>query len=283
MLSFNPDQADSNGNGIGDTCDGISADLSLSITDSTDPVQCSSSLTYTINVSNTGPNAAEAVTVRDTLPPGVTFVSATSTQGTCSVTSTVTCTVGTMASGGSATITIVVSPAAGGTITNTAAVGLNTTDPNLVNNSSTATTTITGYSISPTSAFFTASGADGYVNITALAGCSWTALSNDSWLEFTSATSGNGSDIVTYIVRENFTGAARSGTLTIAGLSFTVVQNVAGDSCSYEISPTNAVFSASGGTGSINVTTVSECACRPLAIKAGWRSRQAVLRSAVER
>jgi len=267
VLISNPDQADTNSDGIGDACDGVSADLSLSIADSPDPISCSDSLTYSITVNNSGPNSAEGVIVSDELPSEVTFVSATSTQGTCSGSSTVTCAVGTLASSASVTITIVVTPAAGGTIVNTAGVGLNTTDPSLDNNSSTASTSITGYSISPTSAFFTASGADGYVNITALAGCGWTALSNDSWLEFTSATGGTGSDIVTYIVRDNFTGTARSGTLIIAGLSFTVVQNVAGDSCSYEISPTNVTFSAGGGTGSINVTSVPECAWQAVSNK----------------
>jgi uncharacterized repeat protein (TIGR01451 family) len=260
-LIYNPDQADADGDGVGDACGGVSSDLSLTIAESADPIQCSDSLTYTITVTNNGPNSAEGITVTDELPSAVTFVSAVSTQGTCTGTSTVTCNVGAMANSASVTITIVVSPAAGGTIVNTAGVGLNTTDPNLDNNSSTATTAVTGYSISPTSAFFTSGGGDqGIVNVTAPAGCNWTAVSNnDDWMQIFNDDSGSGNGTVNYVVRGNFTGVARTGTLTVAGQTFTVVQNRA-EACVYEIAPMAVVFSASGGTGSINVTTVLECA-----------------------
>jgi len=116
-------------------------------------------------------------------------------------------------------------------------------------------------SISPTSAFFNYSGGDnGTVNVTAPTGCNWTAISNNNdWIQIFNDDSGSGNGTVNYVVRGNSTGVARSGTLTIAGQTFTVVQNRA-SACTYELSPTVVSFSASGGTGSINVSTVSECA-----------------------
>lgn len=51
----NPNQADSDGNGIGDVCEPPVADLSLSKTDSPDPVIAGSALTYTITITNGGP------------------------------------------------------------------------------------------------------------------------------------------------------------------------------------------------------------------------------------
>jgi len=61
-----------------------SADLSLTKSDSPDPVATGGALAYSILVANAGPDAATNVIVTDNLPKGVSFVSATSTQGSCS-------------------------------------------------------------------------------------------------------------------------------------------------------------------------------------------------------
>lgn len=119
-----------------------SADLNVSKTDSPDPVTVESNLTYTITVMNNGPDLANGVTMTDTLPAGVTFVSATPTQGSCAGTSTVSCNLGSLANGGSATVTIVVTPTQAGVISNTASVAATETDPNRGNNSATQTTTV---------------------------------------------------------------------------------------------------------------------------------------------
>jgi uncharacterized repeat protein (TIGR01451 family) len=107
-------------------------------------VVVNSPITYTVTASNNGPNSATAVVVTDTLPPGVTFVSASSTQGTCTQASgTVTCNVGSLAVGATATITIVVTaPSSPTTITNTATIKANETDPNPANNSASASTQV---------------------------------------------------------------------------------------------------------------------------------------------
>ncbi|MCI0530279.1 MAG: DUF11 domain-containing protein, partial [Nitrospira sp.] len=120
-----------------------SANLSITKTDSPDPVLMGQNLTYTITVTNNGPAAATGVTVTDTLPAGVTFVSATPSQGTCSGTSTITCALGTLTNGASATITIVVTANTAGTMTNTASVTGNQSDPNTSNNTDSESTLVT--------------------------------------------------------------------------------------------------------------------------------------------
>jgi uncharacterized repeat protein (TIGR01451 family) len=129
--------------GIDIVMNGTPADLSLTKTDAPDPVAVGQNLTYTLTVTNNGPGTATSVTVTDQLPAGVTYVSATSTQGTCSQASgVVTCVVGTLANGVTRTITIVVTPTAVGTKTNTASVSANESDPNSANNNASAVTTV---------------------------------------------------------------------------------------------------------------------------------------------
>jgi type VI secretion system secreted protein VgrG len=108
-------------------------------------------ITYQLAVSNAGPGSAAGVTVTDILPAGTTFVSATSTLGSCTFTSAVTCSLGTMANGGSATIAlVVVGPSSSGPVANTATVVSTTPDPNTVNNHSSWTVTVTAPASAPT-------------------------------------------------------------------------------------------------------------------------------------
>jgi len=80
------------------------------------------------------------------------------------------------------------------------------------------------YAIAPQSATVPASGATTQtVNVVATSGCAWTASSNAAFLSITSGTSGSGSGSVTYQVAAN-SGPTRSGTLTIAGQTFTVTE-----------------------------------------------------------
>jgi uncharacterized repeat protein (TIGR01451 family) len=118
-------------------------DLVLTKSDSPDPVTQGSNLTYTIQVQNNGAPATDVV-VTDTLPSQVDFVSATPSQGTpCDRTgSTVTCTLGNMAAGATATVTIVIQPKKTGTISSTALVASTPPDTNAANNRETETTTV---------------------------------------------------------------------------------------------------------------------------------------------
>ncbi|HET8786993.1 MAG TPA: FG-GAP-like repeat-containing protein, partial [Candidatus Limnocylindrales bacterium] len=102
-----------------------------------------SPLTYVVAVVNGGPAAASNVVVTDTLPSGATLVSALGPSGACAVSAgAATCTIGTLPAGAAAAIQIVVTPAAAGELTNTAAVQSSGTDPNATDNTQTTRTTI---------------------------------------------------------------------------------------------------------------------------------------------
>jgi uncharacterized repeat protein (TIGR01451 family) len=122
-----------------------SADLALAMMQSANPVPAGSNETYTLNVTNAGPNDATNTIVSDTLPTNATLVSATGSQGAaCTGTTVVTCNLGTVANAGAATVTIVVTVNAGatGTLVNNASVTSDLPDPNPGNNAASATATI---------------------------------------------------------------------------------------------------------------------------------------------
>ena len=109
------------------------------------PVSIGTPFAFTLNVSNAGPATASNVRVTDTLPEGTTFVSATTNAGSCThANGTVTCALGTLGSGTSATIVVNVRPNVGGTHTNQAVVSADEADP-IANNTavSTASTSTT--------------------------------------------------------------------------------------------------------------------------------------------
>ena len=113
------------------------------------------------------------------------------------------------------------------------------------------------YSISPTSQSLSASAGSGSINVTTGNGCGWTANSNANWLSITNGATGSGNGTVSFSAQANTSASGRQGTLTVAGQTFTV--NQAGQSCNYSISPQSQNFSASGGLGTVNVTTDSGC------------------------
>ncbi|MCI0397753.1 MAG: pilus assembly protein [Chloroflexi bacterium] len=120
------------------------ANLSITKADSADPIFAGGALAYTLVVNNAGPTQANSVQVTDTLPPTVNFAGYSTTQGSCSLSSgIVTCQLGTLANGASATITLNVIPTAQGSIFNQASVTSSTFDPNTANNSDSETTTVT--------------------------------------------------------------------------------------------------------------------------------------------
>jgi hypothetical protein len=85
-------------------------------------------------------------------------------------------------------------------------------------------TTVCNYSLSPNSVSLGAGETNGTVGVTAGSGCAWTASSNAFWLMISSGTPGSGDGTVGYSVAANLGTTVRSGTLTIAGQTFTVTQ-----------------------------------------------------------
>ncbi|HEY2951323.1 MAG TPA: immunoglobulin domain-containing protein, partial [Verrucomicrobiae bacterium] len=119
------------------------ADLMVSKIQSANPIAVSSNLVYTITVTNAGPSPATGVVLTDALPGGVTFVSASASQGSCAQNAgTVTCSLDSVSNGSVATVTITVVPDATGTITNSASVTANELDLNLADNTASVTATV---------------------------------------------------------------------------------------------------------------------------------------------
>ncbi len=113
------------------------ADLAILKTSSGGVVLPGQIVTYTIAITNGGPSTATNVIMSDNLPASVSYGSASPSQGTCSGTSLVTCSLGVLNSGASAAVTLVVTPTIEGAVVNTATVTSAMADPNLANNAST--------------------------------------------------------------------------------------------------------------------------------------------------
>lgn len=122
------------------------ADLAITKTVSPTTPLVNTTTTYTVTVKNNGPSAATNVIVVDTLPLASVFTvtSVTPSQGSCTGTTVRTCNLGTIASGASATITIVGTPTATGAsnLVNKVTVTSDQFDPNTANNTATRTSSV---------------------------------------------------------------------------------------------------------------------------------------------
>lgn len=113
------------------------------------------------------------------------------------------------------------------------------------------------YSTSRTSYSLPATAGGATLAVTAPAGCSWAASSDSSWLTITAATR-QGQGYLSFEVSANGGTSARTGILSVAGLTIPVIQ--AGTSCSYAVSPTTHAIAAAGGTVTGSVATSTGCA-----------------------
>ncbi len=127
------------------------ADLGVAGVAVPDPCLVGSALTYTFTLTNAGPNTATSVAFTNILPAGVTLVSASPSQGTVLTNATgIIASLGSLASGTNATVTVVVTPtpallppgATNATLVNTASVGADEGDLNPGNNSVTVSSAV---------------------------------------------------------------------------------------------------------------------------------------------
>jgi uncharacterized repeat protein (TIGR01451 family) len=210
------------------------ADLSVTKTDSPDPVAEGQPLTYRMVVRNTGPSDAASVSLTDPLPTTrVTFGSAVTTQGTCSWSSpNLSCSLTNITVGTGVTVTVTTTARPVGdnlpkTASNTATVSSTTTDPSSANNTSTSST-----SIQPA--------ADLQINLASLV----TTIQTGSPLTYTIWITNTGPSIATSVVVTDTLPAGltfKSSSRTPAATSPKVVWNLGNMSANQSISFTLVV------------------------------------------
>jgi large repetitive protein len=140
-----PDPDMSNNSAGGALTVGPAVDLNMADTGSA-TVAAGGSASYTWTVTNDGPDDGTGVSVSDLLPAGLSFVSAVPDQGNCSdVGQAISCSLGSLADGSSATVTVVASASfasAGQTLVDAVSVSGHENDPNEANNDSSASTIV---------------------------------------------------------------------------------------------------------------------------------------------
>jgi hypothetical protein len=123
--------------------------------------------------------------------------------------------------------------------------------------------TACAYSLRSDTGAAQAAGGDGSVGVVAASGCSWTSATNDSaWLTITSSDS-SGTGEVQFTAAENTSGAPRTGTLTIAGQTYTFTE--AGAVCRYSLSLGSAVIGSDAASGSVAFST-DTTGCAPTVV-----------------
>jgi uncharacterized protein (TIGR03437 family) len=120
----------------------------------------------------------------------------------------------------------------------------------------TQTGPVCDFAINPRSANLSPLAQNNSFALMGLPGCTWNASSNAPWVQVTSASSGMGPMNISYGVQAN-PGTSRSGTITVAGLTFMVNQSGA---CAYTLTPAGGSYSSSGTNGAFTVTSNGGCA-----------------------
>jgi hypothetical protein len=119
-------------------------------------------------------------------------------------------------------------------------------------------TPVCTYTVSVASLSFPAQGGSAAVGVTTSTDCTWTAASDRSWLTITSGSNGTGSGSVNVAASANPDAAARTGVLTIAGQTVTVIED-AKTTCTVTVAPPAASFGDEAATGSVAVTSPPNC------------------------
>ncbi len=113
------------------------------------------------------------------------------------------------------------------------------------------------YSLSPVSADVPQPGGIGALAVAAAVNCPWSSFANAPWIKIESAASGTGNGSLVYSVAANPEATPRTGTLMVAGLTFTVRQE--GLSCSFSITPSSRTHGFGSESAAVNVSTGQGC------------------------
>jgi len=113
------------------------------------------------------------------------------------------------------------------------------------------------YNLSRTNRSHSASSSSSSISVDTDSICNWTATSNNSWITITSGNSYSGDSTVNYTIAENTSTQSRTGTLTIAGQTFTINQAGASISCSYSTSPINRSHNSGANSNTISIYSSS--------------------------
>jgi len=122
---------------------GVYADIGVSVTSNARSVRRADTLVYHLTILNNGPDSATQVITRDTISNHVTFIADTISQGSASFSNgMLTFSIGTLATGKSASVTLIVKVDSGSSLVSKAYASAHETDPNLNNNVGVDTTFI---------------------------------------------------------------------------------------------------------------------------------------------
>jgi uncharacterized membrane protein len=207
------------------------------------------SATVAVGLTESGGFQAPVALSATGLPSGLTASFSPAIVPAGSASSTLTLTAGALAASGAQTVTIAASGA-----------GINRYLPVVVNISPCT------YTISPTSAAPASTAAIYTVHVTAPTVCSWTAVSNSSWLTIAGDSSGSGSGSFAYSVAANTGTTGRSGAIAVAGLTLAVTQAAA----AFSLNPLTANDGAAAAVGSVTVTAASSTASWTAVSNVAW-------------
>ncbi|MBZ5535424.1 MAG: FG-GAP-like repeat-containing protein [Acidobacteriia bacterium] len=111
-------------------------------------------------------------------------------------------------------------------------------------------TPCTGFSISLWSQSFSTAGGSGSIGVTAPGSCAWSVVANDYWITITSSLNGSGNGTVNYSAGSSFSTSTRSGSITIGGVTFIVLQGA----YFYDVSTTHPFFEYIGKLSARGIT-----------------------------
>ncbi len=127
-----------------------SSDLEITQTDAPDPTLVGVPVSYTLTITNHGPGTAFGVVASEGLSLSASVDSATPSQGDCTLLAHgASCDLGSIPSGGSATVVVVGTPSAEGALTSNASVTTSGLDPNAANDSAPVQTTVAACPFAP--------------------------------------------------------------------------------------------------------------------------------------